>query len=476
MLNSQSGLRRRLVGVQQAACFGTLLGVAGAFSQDSQAATVYNRYCVDWDLGFSDVWSPSASWGLTTPTGLAAPDDIWSTDMDAPARGVSYLLYAEVGGVLTLTRVGFLAEAGSLEGCTEALAMDSRFRYTLAIQSVARVGDDTIRLLASTQDPRELSAVVSLSQYAIAPSPGNLIPTRNLRIRVASWTDIVAAATKTLERFDPPSSNQYVMYPYAMDQANPGETDPSGGGQSFSLDGVVFVSPSHRSSRYVIAHELGHAILNLETGGGIPSDDSFLAPPAALPCPTSATTHGDSTVEYASKALSEGWADYVAATTWNRTDQADCWYRGGAVDWDANGSLDVFSAVLGSASPTSASVQQWQDCEGDSPSPAVFGSTVTTSGDYLGNTCLLEASSGLGNEMDWRRMFWDVRTETMTSNSDLLEIIAIAKGTPSCWVEDDSGPIECRPNSRMATAAQTQGGHAMFTYWLGEAAYNGVEP
>jgi hypothetical protein len=124
-------------------------------------------------------------------------------------------------------------------------------------------------------------------------------------------------------------------------------------------------------------------------------------------------------------------------------------------------------------------MQSWQDCEGDGLGGGTSSPSYTAAnsgGDFLTQVCGLEASSGLGNEMDWRRMFWDIRTEVGLSNATLLDIIQEAKSDETCWIEQNSIPSACRPNARMAAAVATIEGNVAYNLWLGEAAYNGVEP
>jgi hypothetical protein len=288
------------------------------------------------------------------------------------------------------------------------------------------------------------------------------------------WSDILAAASKTLERFDPPGANTYTAYPWPMSTTVPGETDPSSTRSSYSYNGAVYIATSQRTNRYVIAHEFGHAIVNKVTGSGIPTDDTYWDPTAA--CLSSPSMHTDGSIEYASKALSEGWADYVSAATWNRTDQDDCWYHSGLVNWDSNPTtLDYFLDVQGTGYASDAEMASWQDCEGDGVGNGL-NTGALAHGDFLTNTCGIEATSGLGIEMDWRRMFWDMRTEHGFSNSMLLAVIAEAKADPHCWIETNSIPSDCRPNARMAAAVGSQFGHIHHAIWIMEAGYNGVEP
>ena len=421
---------------------------------------------------------PHKPMGLTDASGtVIPPDDIWSTDQDVPASGANYLLYVVVGSTSTLATFGALIQTGTWAGCTEPVTLNTDLRYLFVVQSAADVGDDTVQVLAGTDTPTLMSVATTLiPQYPLLPRPWDPIPTRDARVRAPMWSDILAAASKTLERFDPPGANTYTAYPWPMSTTVPGETDPTSTASSSSRNGEVFLAANHRNARYVIAHEFGHAIIHHVTGDGIPADDSYAVPGV---CATSATSHNDGTVEYASKALSEGWADYVAATTWNRTDQTDCWYFGTRIDWDNDGVNDYFTDVIGTAPTSSTTMQSWQDCEGDGLGGGTSSPSYTAAnsgGDFLTQVCGLEASSGLGNEMDWRRMFWDIRTEVGLSNATLLDIIQEAKSDETCWIEQNSIPSVCRPNARMAAAVATIEGNVAYNLWLGEAAYNGVEP
>jgi len=467
---------------------GTPLALAflcGLASPTAQAATVNNRICVDWDIGFTDQWT------LEDETGLGPPDDIWATDDDVPATGLMYYLYEISGGTTTLIHWAYLGGPGTNAGCTTSYALDTTKRYSFVVLSAAVVADDLVQMLASTQDPRMMSMVGFLSQAPLIPTPINPTGTRNLRLRNAMWTDTLAAAAKTVERFAPTGSQTFVVYPWGMDRADPGVTRLDGGGMAWSHEGKAYIPPQSRSKRYTVAHEIGHSIINLLTGGGIPKDDSYenTAGAAFTPCPSSSNGHQSGSVEYAATALSEGWADFVANSTWNRIDQPDCWSKiGGAIDWNADGVYnDYFLPLLGTGIPTRSpeniELPTWQDCEGDSATPTISSGTylpsgVYTGGDYIGETCGLHGISVLGNETDWSRMFWDMATEGGMSRAELVEVIGIAKSNSSCWETGltSSTSSTCGPNARMAQGAFDVGGSSLWATWMAEAVYNGVEP
>jgi hypothetical protein len=459
---------------------GTPLALAllyGLASPTAQAATVNNRICVDWDIGFTDQWT------LEDETGLGPPDDIWATDDDVPARGVWFNLY-EAGGTAPLIEYGYLGETGTYEGCTGVLALDTAKRYTITLQSRAKVGDDLVIVKHSTQTPQEMSILGLHNFLPMLATPINPNGIRNLRLRSAMWSDTLAAAAKTIERFAPAGSETYVVYPYGMDPDNELETLVGTGGKSKSAHGKSYIAPEHRSSRYIVAHELGHSIVYMVTGDRIPKEDDFVntVGPTLTTCPTNEEGHNDNTVEYAAAALSEGWADYVAAATWNRVDQFDCWYRGNTVDWNGDGVANDYFTVLTGSMPAGYwhnEHREWHDCEGDSSARLLgpFEYDYTQSGgDFLGNTCGLDGITHLGNEMDWRRMFWDMTTDHGLSRGQLLDIIAEAKSDPDCWEQRLPTTPTCGPNTRMADAAMVVGGSSILANWTAEAVYNGVEP
>ncbi len=456
---------------------GTPLALAllcGLASPTAQAATVNNRICVDWDIGFTDQWT------LEDETGLGPPDDIWATDDDVPATGLMYYVYEISGGTTNLIDWSYLGGPGTNSGCTTSYALDTTKRYSFVALSAAVVADDLVQMLASTQDPRMMSMVGFLSLPPLIPTPINPTGTRNLRLRNATWSDTLAAAAKTVERFAPTVSQTFVVYPWGMDPADPGVTRLDGGGMPWSHEGKAYIPPHSRSKRYTVAHEIGHSIVHLVTGAGIPNDDSFDNPGGELftSCPTTPSGHSSGTVEYASIAMSEGWADFVAVSTWNLITEPDCWYySGGALDWNGDQAYDDYSLALqGSAEDPFPEMLEWQDCEGDTegrmhPDPDFFAG-----GDFIGNTCALHGVPALGNQMDWRRMFWDMATEGGSTRNQLLSVIAQAKSVPGCWETGLTASTTCGPNARMAMGAFSVGGSTLWATWMAEAVYNGVEP
>ena len=163
-------------------------------------------------------------------------------------------------------------------------------------------------------------------------------------------------------------------------------------------------SPAPQSrQKFVVAHEMGHAILALHYGdqpgavnGGEPavSVSNNTGPNACTP--TTSYDHG--TKEFNSLAFREGFAHFVAARAWNDPSAT------GAFRWEA-----AFAANLPSNSgPVTIDLELW--------GPSTEGNGNNATGGRLKNFCCVGACAaswaGAANNEDWLRFLWDWHTAT----------------------------------------------------------------
>lgn len=96
--------------------------------------------------------------------------------------------------------------------------------------------------------------------------------------------------------------------------------------------------------KFLVAHELGHVIEMMRTGGRTRKDENAAMGgcDARVGAGLDDSGRGRFTKEYMSLALREGWADFVATWTWNRRTERNCTYQsaGHLFDFDLDGTAD----------------------------------------------------------------------------------------------------------------------------------------
>ncbi len=144
--------------------------------------------------------------------------------------------------------------------------------------------------------------------------------------------------------------------------------DRNNAGSEFE-DGDVFIKSGDSSKKFVIAHEMGHALAACYAGAAFGADCDF------NDSACSASSHSMTSKEYQPCAFSEGLAHAFSAFTWNLTTESDC----------------AFGYWGGGGYPV--------DCEG----------SQTHVNRYMEINCSTPFSDK-GVELDWLKAFWDVHT------------------------------------------------------------------
>jgi hypothetical protein len=211
-------------------------------------------------------------------------------------------------------------------------------------------------------------------------------------------SNLLAVATFTLMRFNSMTGGLYVL----NTRCRPDETqccDCVSGGE-------IWVT--RRDRKFLIAHEMGHRLLRLRTGGYI-NDCSLSVDPIFAQCFTD-SSHALTSLELSSCAAMEGWAHFVAVRTFNDHEDGD---EPGAIFqyWSGSGlTVDVEQGPQGG-------VDRYYEtmCGGDQAN-----------------------SAGRGVELDWLRHWWDYHTDPAPGQKPSLKqmLDEIANSVP--WVQDDT--------------------------------------
>jgi hypothetical protein len=146
----------------------------------------------------------------------------------------------------------------------------------------------------------------------------------------------------------------------------------------FSGSNEVNIATGHHDNKFIVAHEIGHFVMDQRTDfslGGCGTD-----------------SHSSITKETQRCALTEGFANFYSAAAFNSTEESDCWYR--AVDCESSQPTERPTRVMENTLPT--------------------------------------PFAGFGNETDWLRTLWDMRTDGVTMSS-MLDWIDTANDAGTSW-------------------------------------------
>jgi len=207
-------------------------------------------------------------------------------------------------------------------------------------------------------------------------------------------------------------------------------TEHSNGSRYDRASEEIRIAAGDAAQKFITVHEYGHAF-------GDKVGDSYLVggncnrTSSDSDC-SSGGSHGMTSIEWQSCAVNEGFAHFIAADTFNNHAQDDCRFR----YWGSNhGSRNV-------------------DCEGSS-------SHVTA---WMENMCESEALGGAGVELDWLRQFWDVHTNSGTTN--MIPLMA--------WIRESDGWTAQTAYDELDAAAQAVGG-SIRDNWNAGKSWNGVD-
>lgn len=282
-----------MVALKKPAAMAAALGL----SPVANAANYDVRFCFQINVDFADNEGYSAG---------KESGDYWAdNDNDVAARGVSWKV--ETNTIPPIPQASGTAKFnGSHIGCTAThVTLSSLQNYRITVESTGLVRGNTIN---SYEDSRD--AIWLLDSYTWSPFTPSSNGVENLSpIPTTDEWNNYAVAAWALSRFDGAMNNTWDMF------AN--EHPVNGGNQQH--DGDIW-APSN--NKFVIAHELGHAIGYFADEG-----ENELGAPGLGECLGNVADAGGRNIasrEYHSEAATEGWAHFYAAVTWNNVSQSDC--------------------------------------------------------------------------------------------------------------------------------------------------------
>ncbi|HAM21161.1 MAG TPA: hypothetical protein DCQ04_02605 [Actinobacteria bacterium] len=386
-------------------------------SMPAHAALYSVKFCVDYSIDFDDA---SGSVG----------DDFYTSNSDRTALGIRIKVMRNSDSHdMYFDHTDW---SGADAGCTDSLVLDSTEDYTVSAQSRALVNGNYINVLDDDGTDNLYSHVEYL---AFVPSSSTTI---TFDTAIADQWNIAAAAGQAMSRRSAGLSGQnFDLYTQ--------ECPSTGSSCTSNSTGDVYLSTFGAEHKYVVVHELGHAMAYQSNGD---SSASFSYGATLNSCYTDNTrNHEANSKEYQSAAVNEGIAHYYAAIAFNNSAESSCgfaYYK--TTDWDLDTVTDATNV----------------SCE----SGPIAG---VDNADYLGDWCT-GTLTNRAVEWDWLRFFWDLDTDQSVTTTTIFEIWDDAN--PNSWNSTGDSTGSNYPSTRMRDAANTNG---VLTEWDNEDNTNGVQ-
>ena len=153
----------------------------------------------------------------------------------------------------------------------------------------------------------------------------------------------------------------------------------------------VYINPASNNRKFLIGHELGHALVFHWYGTGYHPAASYTTNSGGVDCETPAGMHhAMHSKERQSAAMLEGFAQFYSAAVWNS-------------EGSTGGKFHYYKTNYKNGAVTTIDVEY----------PVDAGLNPLS---YLENRCS-GTLQGYGVEMDWMRAFWDYRTDSGTAPS-----------------------------------------------------------
>ena len=388
----------------------------------SADATV--RFCFEHEVDFIDSGEE-----LSTSCTSYSPDrceDDWTTNDSYAVRGIRVKVEKNIGGTYTQIWSNYTDDGDGSDGagCTPAL------------------------------DPSGVNTgYYKFTVYSRAKVKGNYVYSRNTSDELASQTWVTYVATDGLtytysfnpstssyikERFDVLDAATHALYDvhYGMNlRYYYFELDPSESNRYDSDDHRIYIDADGTgpTRKFIIGHELGHAVLDDIMGSNYINDCS--SSDTGGTCTSAAGQHGVTTKEFQSCAMNEGHSHFYASAAFNSASETDCY------------------------------LHHWGSGRGTINCESGSNSTNNYSTLYMENECSATSHDGKGVELDWWRTFWDLRTNSSVTYADMKSWLEDGSAR-AVWDDDDvyealddeANSIGGTFDSTWSTAAQTYNG------------------
>jgi len=358
-------------------CISVILSIPSAIL----AATITPKVCVKWDIDYADASS------------TVGDDYFYNNGNDRRAYGV-YLVVQENG----ITRWGPAFTDNT--GCTSAITLQTGSTYLIRAFASAKIYNGSLQHLIVKDYNYDVVLDWNQSHSGWSDSTD-----KNIIFGPDEGTNVMAAAS-------------WALYRHAAGVSSPVYTYLIGSPWCKFSSPDIYLTDDCTDYKYIISHELGHAILRAKKGLYSYPEYTFNSVDLDCSCVT-ASDHKLDSLEYQSAALNEGWAQFYAATIWNNhSTETDCkfkYYK--TVDFNGDG-IEESRPVI--------------DCE-----VANFSEGLPPYG-WEKNYCTDQAV-GKGNERDWLVMFWDLASDLAISVTTVAQVLV---DMPTNWHADEDHLVE----------------------------------
>lgn len=201
------------------------------------------------------------------------------------------------------------------------------------------------------------------------------------------------------------------------------------------VENVLHIARVHNDKKFVIAHEMGHAVSRVHTGtqgyrnysysnGFGDWDDVGNRSLGVWTCEWTKGSHHMHSAEYSNAAFEEGFAQFYATATYNSLDETDGFMR----YYKGNQSHCWFIICQDKVSPTIVNMEQGST----GGATAYMRNVCNCAGDpELAGECTGNHSvkNGLAIELDWARTFWDFATNSgeKPSWAQIIALLGVAR-------------------------------------------------
>lgn len=399
-----------------------VFALAALWSAESQAVTI--KFCVKHTGVFND-----------NNNG----EDYWTDDNPKPAIGAAATLSKTGVGQLWAGNLGDGLGVGDPgQGCVTWTTSQPNGTYSIQVSSWGNVDSSPIESwngMFPSQGQWVMYSVVGSKTIADGGVAGQYDVVPNIALDSIPWKVFNQYLIAAYHVYRSAGSGVHGLFKVVVSN--------SAGG--YSTDQNVYLTnqlPNKPPAnwwkyKFLAGHEIGHRFAHLAFGPTMYEAQDYDVYDPLCPCDVVANgawdsnndgiedgddlpTHGIRSEEFVASAVGEGFSHFFAANAWNDTSQLGC-------------SFQYYEPVCSIPGTPPSGCSSTVDCESASGLflRRLMQTRSCTPVGQVGNY------TGAGNELDWLRAYWDLRTNPHADGSPSLQTIvtwiANAAGGPGGW-------------------------------------------